>query len=116
MFPGSVKKSFAKSNHSYYESFMETTNMPKGRMRWWIPAIIVVIAIAAVIRVRASADLDGMIKNMRTMLALTISLPLLLIWWLFFTRLRWRTRLAGFGLLVLCLAGLKLLLRIDGAT
>ncbi len=51
---------------------------------------------------------------MQTWLTAVVSLPLLLVWWLFLTRLRWRARLAGLGLVVLCAAGWKLLVRIDG--
>src|SRR5439155_8360362 len=46
-------------------SFMQTTNAsptPKKRMRWWIPAIIISLAVANIVRVRAPADLDTMTR------------------------------------------------------
>lgn len=97
---------------------METINAPtvsKSRRRWWIPIIIVALAIANLIRVRAPADLDGMIKNMYTFLTVVVCLGLLLVWWLFLSGLRWRVRLAGLGVVVLCVLGLRLLVRIDGS-
>ena len=107
-------KAFAEINRSYYESFMMTTEFPKNRTRWWIPAAIVALAVANVVRLRTSADLDAMTQNMQTWFTVVVSLSLLMIWWLFLTRLRWRTRLAGLALVVLCLTAFKLLVRVDG--
>jgi outer membrane protein assembly factor BamB len=87
----------------------------KKRMRWWIPTTVVALAAANVIRVRILGDLDGMTRNMQTMLTVIASLPLLIVWWLFLTGLRWRVRLAGLGLAVLCMFGLTRLVRIDGS-
>jgi len=87
----------------------------RRRLRWWIPAIIVGIAVANVARVRLSAEADAMIKNMQTWFTGMVAAPLLLVWWVFLTRQRWRTRLAGAGLAVLCVFGVKLLLRMDGS-
>jgi len=87
----------------------------KRRMRWWIPIAIVALAVANVVRVRMSGDLDSMFKNMQTMLTMVVSIPLLLVWWLFLTRLRWRTRLAGLALFILGAVGLKQMVRFDGS-
>src|SRR5258707_7982510 len=95
---------------------METINVRKTKMRWWIPAIIAVLAVANVVRVRASADLDVMFKNLQTFLTGVVSLGLLLLWWLFLTKLRWRARLAGLALIALVAFSLKRLVRIDGST
>ncbi len=104
---------------------MKTTDEPlnpqspkpaaRPRMRWWIPMSILVLAMANIVRLRLSGDLDAMFRNMQTMLTVVVSLPLLLVWWLFLTGLRWRTRLIGLGLIVLCAVGLKQLVRIDGS-
>src|SRR5438105_2854423 len=102
-----------------YECFMQTTNpepaQPRpagnqatgkvkrtGRLRWWIPAAIVALAFANIVRLRLSSDLDSMIKNMRIFLTFVICVPVLAIWWLFLTKLRWRTRLIGFAAALLC--------------
>ena len=92
-----------------------SSDLPKRRKRWWIPTVVIALAIANLIRVRAPADLDGMIKNLNTFLTVVVSLALLLIWWLFLSGFRWRVRLAGLGVVVLCALGLKLLVRIDGS-
>src|SRR5262252_2070054 len=96
----------------------ETSSQPKPlplrrRLRWWIPLLIVGIAVANVVRPRLSADLDGMFKNMQTWLTGMGTAGLLLVWWIFLTRLRWRTRLISAALAVLCVFGLKQLVRLD---
>src|SRR2546430_8543814 len=92
---------------------MQLTNEPKRSMRWWIPATIIALAVANIVRLRTSPDLDSMMKGMQGFLTMAVAVPLLLLWWLFLTRLRWRTRLIGFGLILLCAVGLKLLVRMD---
>ncbi len=131
------KKLVAKINSSYYESFMERNNTPpgdssvpitgaetkdrvnllplRGRLRWWIPASILAIAAANVVRLRFTLELDTMSRNMQTFFTVVVSLLALLAWWLFLTRLRWRTRLAGAGLVLLCGFTLNQLVRIDGS-
>ena len=51
------------------ETTKEGTANSKGkrRMRWWIPATIIALAMANGIRVRMSDDLDSNFKNMQTM-------------------------------------------------
>jgi outer membrane protein assembly factor BamB len=113
-----LKKLFAKYNDSHYESFMNTTTVPerpRNSMRWWIPASIIALAIANVVRIRAQADLDGMSRNLNTLLTVVVSLVLLVIWWLFLSGLRWRVRLTVLGVVVLCALGFKLLTRTDGS-
>ena len=94
---------------------MQITNGPKHGMRWWIPSTIIVLAVANIVRLRTSPDLDSMMKGMQGFLTIAVAVPLLLLWWLFLTRLRWRTRLTGFGLVLLCAVGLKLLVRMDNS-
>jgi len=87
----------------------------KRHRRWWIPATILGLAVANVVRLRSSADLDGMMKNMQTMLTGMVSLGLLVVWWLFLSGLRWRVRLVGLGVLLVCVLGLRQLVRFDGS-
>ncbi|MBU6399242.1 MAG: PQQ-binding-like beta-propeller repeat protein [Verrucomicrobia bacterium] len=85
------------------------------RLRWWLPVILAAAAAGNVYRLRAAADLDTMTRNFRIMLTLVGAAGLLLVWWLFLTRLRWRARLAGLGLVIVCGVGAKGLVRIDGS-
>jgi len=84
-------------------------------MRWWIPAAIVALAAMNIVRLQEWTSLDSMAKNMQTFFTGLVTSGLLIVWWLFLTKLRWRTRLAGFGLVVVCMVGLKQLIRIDGS-
>ena len=63
-----------------------------ARMRWWVPATILLLAAASIVLIRHSSELDSNFKNMRTFLAGAITILLLLVWFMFFTRLRWRAR------------------------
>ena len=84
-------------------------------MRWWIPAAIVALAAMNIVRLQEWTSLDSMAKNMQTFFTGLVTSGLLIVWWLFLTKLRWRIRLAGFGLVVVCMVGLKQLIRIDGS-
>ena len=84
--------------------------------RLWIPAIVFALAAANIVRLRAMPDLDGMSRNMQTFATLGLSFLALLIWWMFLSRLPWRVRLVGFGVVLLCVIGLKFTLRIDGSS
>src|SRR2546422_736409 len=87
----------------------------KRRMRWWIPITIVALAVANVARIRLSGELDSNFKNMQSMLTIAVSVVLLLLWFILFTRLRWRTRLAGLGIFILCILGARQTVRFDGS-
>src|SRR5437762_11595394 len=73
------------------------------RMRWWIPLSILVLAIANLVRLHYSSELDGNFKAMQSSMTFAVTVLLLVLWFVFFTRLRWRVRLAG--LLLLGLVG-----------
>ena len=85
------------------------------RIRWWLPAAILILALANVIRLRSSAELDSNSRGMQIGLTAMASLALLVVWFTFLSRLRWRVRLAGLLLLALLVFGLTRLLRFDGA-
>ena len=84
-------------------------------MRWWIPLGIVILAIANIVRLRYSSELDGNFKAMQTSLTFAAAVLLLILWFVFFTRLRWRIRLSGLLLIGLIGFGLTRVLRFDGA-
>ena len=84
-------------------------------LRGWIPATILLLAAANELRIRLSSQLDSNFKNMQTWLTLVITVPLLIVWFVFFTRLRWRTRLMGLLLFAVGFFGITKILRFDGA-
>jgi len=88
---------------------------PKRGMRWWIPAIIVGLAVANIIRLQTMPELDALPKRFWSILSAVATVPFLLIWWLFLSRLRRRNRLIGFGVAAMGLATLLMLVRIDGS-
>ena len=84
-------------------------------MRWWMPAAILLLAAASIVLIRRSSELDRNFKNMQTTLAGAITILLLLAWFMFFTRLRWRARLFGLLLFALGVFGLRQTFRFDGS-
>ncbi len=86
-----------------------------SRMRWWMPAAILLLAAASIALIRRSSELDGNFKNMQTTLAGAITIPLLVVWFMFFTRLRWRTRFIGLLLFAAGAFGLRQTFRFDGS-
>jgi hypothetical protein len=93
-----MEKDQQHSTPSENESAEQAAVVKKSRFRLWIPLTIGALAAARVIRVWTLPETDGMARNMQTALTIAVSLVLLAIWWLFLTRLRWRTRLVWFGL------------------
>src|ERR1043165_318813 len=85
------------------------------RMRWWIPGAIFLLAIANVIRLRFDAELDSNFKAMQTSATFALTVLLLILWFTFFTRLRWRIRLAGLLVFALFAFGVTRVIRFDGA-
>jgi outer membrane protein assembly factor BamB len=85
------------------------------RMRWWIPVSILLLAVANLVRLRNSTELDGNFKAMQSSMTFAVALLLLVLWFVFFTRLRWRIRLSGLVLIALIGFGLTRVLRFDGA-
>jgi outer membrane protein assembly factor BamB len=85
------------------------------RMRWWIPLGILILAIANLVRLHYSSELDSNFKAMQSSLTFAVTVLLLVLWFAFFTRLRWRIRLGGLLLLGLLGFGLTRVLRFDGA-
>ncbi|MEW6303444.1 MAG: PQQ-binding-like beta-propeller repeat protein [Verrucomicrobiota bacterium] len=105
---------------------MSETNLPGAspvgpqpgalrRMRWWVPAVIAALVITNLIRLRVTPEVDALTRNFYSMMTVAGSIPLLLLWWVFLTRLPWRTRLIGFGVAVLVGGTLFSLVRIDGS-
>jgi outer membrane protein assembly factor BamB len=85
------------------------------RMRWWIPGAIVILAFANLVRLRFATELDSNFKAMQTSLTFGLTVLLLILWFAFLTRLRWRLRLVGLLLFALFAFGLTRVMRFDGA-
>src|SRR5689334_17787632 len=85
------------------------------RMRLWIPLTILILAIANVVRLHFATELDSNFKAMQTSLTFGLTVLLMVLWFAFFTRLRWRIRLAGLLLIALFGFSLTRVLRFDGA-
>src|SRR5215471_11058148 len=85
------------------------------RMRWWIPLGILILAIANLVRLHYSSELDGNFKAMQSSMTFAVTLLLLVLWFVFLTRLRWRIRLSVLVLIALIGFGLTRVLRFDGA-
>src|SRR6266704_1426009 len=85
------------------------------RMRWWMPAATLLLAAASIVLIRRSSELDSNFKNMQTTLAGAITILLLVVWFMFFTRLRWRARLIGLLLFAAGVFGLRQTFRFDGS-
>jgi outer membrane protein assembly factor BamB len=89
-------------------------------MRWWIPAVILILAGTAIAYLQLTDSLEGSLKFFFSMQVSFLAVLLLWVWYLFFTGLRWRTRLvlgclSLLGVCGLC-GGLIGLLRFEGST
>lgn len=85
------------------------------KIRWWIPAGLVVLAAANFLRIRFSTELDSNFKAMQISLSIALLPVLLLLWFIFLSRLRWRTRLIGVVLFALLVFGIARVVRFDGS-
>jgi outer membrane protein assembly factor BamB len=87
-----------------------------NRPRLW-PAYLIGAALAAWIAFTwLSPDVMRQYRTMRTGAGLILSVLLLLVWLLFFSRLRWKHRLLGFAGAFVVLAGAGSLVRIRGVS
>ena len=95
-----------------------TVKMPtpnsQSRIRWLPAAIIVVLAILAIILLWIIDAPHRQSRVLHTVLVLMLSFLLMLLWLLFFSRLRWKVRLLAFGAVVLILLLSTTLFRVKG--
>lgn len=89
---------------------------PRRPIRWWPAAVILLLAVGAVIWESHSYGVQRQDRNLAATVIGVITLFLLLLWCLFFSRLLWKIRLAMFagvlGLILLVAA----LFRFHGVT
>lgn len=98
---------------------MNETNVARRRMRWWMPAGIVLLAVGTIVSLRLAPDVEGPFRNMYTVMTTELTVLLLAVWYVFFTGLRWRTRLALLVGGAVTLVGLGMIIaktvRMDGS-
>lgn len=92
--------------------------MPKpenrSRIRWLPAVIIVALTILAIILLWSVDAAHRQSRVLHTVLVLMLSFLLMLLWLLFFSRLRWRVRLLAFGSVVLIILLSTMLFRVKG--
>ena len=71
--------------------------VPRRPIRWWPAVVILVLAAGTVVWVSQTYGRQRQDRNIATAIIGIITLLLLLVWCLFFSRLRWRIRLGVFG-------------------
>jgi len=94
----------------------DQTPPPRRPIRWWPVWIILCLAIIAEIWVQSFYGRQRQDKNIATANVVIIGGFLLLLWCLFFSRLRWAIRLSVFGAIVAVVALMPVLFRIHGVT
>lgn len=85
-------------------------------MRWWMPVVIIIIAVTLITSLTQAAELPIVKKILFGALTVIGSLLLLLVWFLFLSAFRWRTRIFTLAAVALILFGFSRLVRIDGST
>lgn len=98
----------------HYDPFMKSSH--DRRMRWWMPIGIVLLGLGSIFYLRAR---ETIFIEQITLLIIVLAALGLVLWFIFFTGLRWRTRFLLMSGMVLALIGLILGLRqftrIDGS-
>jgi outer membrane protein assembly factor BamB len=99
----------------------EENNKPKPDksrpIRWWPALLILLVATSALIWVRFLQDVvNHQNQNIQTAQVVVITLGALLLWCLFFSRLRWKLRFLVLGGVVVTICVTALLFRIRGVT
>ena len=89
---------------------------PRRPIRWWPVLIILLLAMSAAIWVRSSYGRSRQDQNIAIANIVVISFLLLLLWCLFFSRLRWKVRLGVLGAVVAAGLLMPVAFRIHGVT
>lgn len=85
-------------------------------IRWWPAIVMGALALGTICWVRAHTDWPFQKRNLETAKAVIIATGLLLIWWTFFSRARWRLRLGVLASFFLLVAAVPALFRIRGVS
>src|SRR4029434_763405 len=84
--------------------------------RWWPLALILVLEVVAFIAIWNGPAIQRQERVMRSGAAILIGVVLVLLWLLFFSRMRWRVRLVGAVGMVGAMAGIASLLWYEGGS
>jgi outer membrane protein assembly factor BamB len=84
--------------------------------RWWPLALILVLEVVAFIAIWNGPAIQRQERVMRSGAAILIGVVLVLLWLLFFSRMRWRVRLVGAVGMVGAMAGIASLFRYEGVS
>ncbi|HEX4644114.1 MAG TPA: PQQ-binding-like beta-propeller repeat protein, partial [Verrucomicrobiae bacterium] len=82
--------------------------------RWWMPLVILLLAAAAFVSCWQSPELPNIRRIMYTALTVALSLLLLLVWFMFFSRFRWRIRFLWLVIFAAAAFGVSKVVRMDG--
>ena len=85
-------------------------------IRWWPAILVVTLAALAIALIRGFKDIPHQERNIRTTFVGIITLLLLLIWWVFFSRAYWTVRWSVLGSLLVGIAATAGLFKIRGVT
>ncbi len=85
-------------------------------MRWWPALLIVVGSFVAFASIWGSDAPVRQLQVIRTAVTLIVSTGLLLLWLTFFSKLPWKNRLQGWGIVILMIASSFLLFRLRGVS
>lgn len=95
-------------------SFPQSSKQTTRSVRWWPAAAIIVLTILAVIYFWTVDFSSRQMQIQWTGQTVILAILLLLVWLLFFSRLRWKVRLFSFGAVVLMLGAIPALFRMRG--
>lgn len=93
---------------------------PAKPIHWRVPAVIAVLGTLAFSYARLSDNIESNFRFPISALCVLLTLFLLVLWWLFFTGMKWRSRFywmaGGVALVAAAVVFAKLTLRIDGSS
>jgi len=90
-----------------------STSTPGGH-RLWIPTAIAALVTLGVLAIRLEPERERNAKAYFTLALVVLAVLLILIWFLFLSRLRWSARLSTVAVLTLAIFGMTKVLRMDG--
>ena len=93
---------------------IRTTPRPFTAHRLWLPSAIALLAAGGIACIRLQPELERNFKGWMTSTVVLLALVLGLLWFVFLSRFRWRSRLVTIAALALLIFGLTKILRVDG--
>lgn len=97
---------------------METPSLNPGKpgLRWWPAVLILGLAAAFLAVVRLQSDRPFQQRNLASLAGLAVAFLLLVLWWVFLSRARWRLRLGVLALVLAVLGAARASLQITGVS